>query len=162
GSLDFPFPVAVKTGTSEGYRDNWTIGYTREVTVGVWVGNFDRTPLRNSSGVTGAGPIFHAVMMAAQKQIAGHVNDPGEPLAGAPANVVRKQVCALSGMIANAWCPNTIAEWLPSEQSPASCSWHHQSDEGLVTVWPPQFRQWAADRHLTTNDARGLPRAAVE
>src|SRR5262249_38702999 len=42
GSLDFPFPVAVKTGTSEGYRDNWTVGYTRDVTVGVWVGNFDR------------------------------------------------------------------------------------------------------------------------
>jgi penicillin-binding protein 1C len=58
GSLDFPFPVAVKTGTSQAYRDNWTIGYTRDVTVGVWVGNFDRQPLRGSSGVTGAAPIF--------------------------------------------------------------------------------------------------------
>ena len=58
GSLDFPFPVAAKTGTSEGYHDNWAIGYTRDITVGVWVGNFDRTPLTNSSGVTGAGPIF--------------------------------------------------------------------------------------------------------
>ena len=54
-SLEFPFPVAVKTGTSQAYHDNWTIGYTRDVTVGVWVGNFDRTPLRDSSGVTGAG-----------------------------------------------------------------------------------------------------------
>ena len=45
GSLEFPFPVAVKTGTSQAYHDNWTIGYTRDVTVGVWVGNFDRTPL---------------------------------------------------------------------------------------------------------------------
>src|SRR5262249_54288058 len=67
GRLSFPFRVAVKTGTSEGYRDNWTVGYTRDVTVGVWVGNFDRTPLRNSSGVTGAGPIFHGVMLAAQR-----------------------------------------------------------------------------------------------
>ena len=63
--LDFPFPWRSKTGTSQAYHDNWTIGYTRDVTVGVWVGNFDRTPLRNSSGVTGAGPIFHAVMLAA-------------------------------------------------------------------------------------------------
>ena len=47
GSLEFPFPVAVKTGTSQAYHDNWTIGYTRDVTVGVWVGNFDRTPLRD-------------------------------------------------------------------------------------------------------------------
>jgi len=67
GALDFPFPVAVKTGTSQAYRDNWTIGYTRDVTVGVWVGNFDLTALRNSSGVTGAGPIFHAVMLAAAR-----------------------------------------------------------------------------------------------
>src|SRR4029077_12113854 len=62
-ALDFPFPVAVKTGTSQAYRDNWTIGYTRDVTVGVWVGNFDLSALRNSSGVTGAGPIFHEVML---------------------------------------------------------------------------------------------------
>ena len=71
GSLDFPFPVAVKTGTSQAYHDNWTIGYTRDVTVGVWVGNFDREPLRSSSGVTGAAPIFHAVMLAAAKRVRG-------------------------------------------------------------------------------------------
>ena len=70
GSLEFPFPVAVKTGTSQAYHDNWTIGYSRHVTVGVWVGNFDRKPLRNSSGVTGAGPIFHAVMLAAERRSA--------------------------------------------------------------------------------------------
>jgi penicillin-binding protein 1C len=149
GSLDFPFPVAVKTGTSQGYRDNWTIGYTREVTVGVWVGNFDRAPLMNSSGVTGAGPIFHAVMMAAQLHAAGHVLDPGVPLAAPPANVVRRQVCALSGMPANAWCPSQTAEWLPSEHAQAPCSWHHESDEGLVTVWPAEYRQWAAGHGLS-------------
>ncbi len=70
GSLEFPFPVAVKTGTSQAYHDNWTIGYSRHVTVGVWVGNFDRRPLRNSSGITGAGPIFHAVMLAAERRAA--------------------------------------------------------------------------------------------
>src|SRR5206468_3127544 len=68
GSLDFPFPVAAKTGTSQAFHDNWTVGYSRHVTVGVWVGNFDRRPLRNSSGVTGAGPIFHAVMLAAERR----------------------------------------------------------------------------------------------
>ena len=56
--------AAVKTGTSQAYHDNWTIGFTRDVTVGVWVGNFDPRPLTGSSGVTGAGPIFHAVMLA--------------------------------------------------------------------------------------------------
>jgi len=151
GSLDFPFPVAVKTGTSEGYRDNWTIGYTREVTVGVWVGNFDRAPLRNSSGVTGAGPIFHTVMLAAQRRTTGHLLDPGIPLASPPANVVRRQICALSGMLANEWCPSQIAEWLPIEDAELPCSWHHESDEGLITVWPAAYRQWASEHAPSTS-----------
>jgi penicillin-binding protein 1C len=152
GSLDFPFPVAVKTGTSEGYRDNWTVGYTREITVGVWVGNFDRAPLRNSSGVTGAGPIFHTVMMAAQRHVTGHLLDPSIPLAVPPANVVRRRVCALSGMLANEWCPSQSLEWLPVEDAQVPCSWHHQSDEGLLTVWPAEYRQWAAEHGLTRHD----------
>jgi penicillin-binding protein 1C len=152
GSLDFPFPVAVKTGTSEGYRDNWTIGYTREVTVGVWVGNFDRAPLMNSSGVTGAGPIFHAAMLAAQRHVTGHLLDPSIPLAAPPPNVVRRQVCALSGMLANEGCPSQIAEWLPVEGAELPCSWHHQSDEGLITVWPATYRQWASEHAPSTHD----------
>src|SRR5205085_3182607 len=72
-SLSFPFVVAAKTGTSQAYRDNWTVGYTRALTVGVWVGNFDRTPLVGSSGVTGAGPIFHDVMVAAVERVLGRL-----------------------------------------------------------------------------------------
>jgi penicillin-binding protein 1C len=161
GSLDFPFPVAVKTGTSEGYRDNWAIGYTREVTVGVWVGNFDREPLMNSSGVTGAGPVFHAVLMAAQQHVTGHILEPGSPLVAPTGNVVRRQVCALSGMLANAWCPTQTAEWLPTEDGQLPCSWHHQSDEGLVTVWPAPYRQWAADHGLSTHPVTTSGRSDV-
>jgi len=54
--------VAAKTGTSTDYRDNWTLGFTPDYTVGIWVGQFDNHPLQNISGVSGAGPIFHAVM----------------------------------------------------------------------------------------------------
>jgi penicillin-binding protein 1C len=61
--LRLPFKCAVKTGTSSTFRDNWTLGYTPEFTVGVWVGNFDNTPMQNVSGVTGAGPIFRDVML---------------------------------------------------------------------------------------------------
>ncbi|MCB1063698.1 MAG: penicillin-binding protein 1C [Verrucomicrobiae bacterium] len=60
--LRLPFRVAAKTGTSTDYRDNWTVGFTPEYTVGVWVGHFGNTSLQNVSGVSGAGPIFHAVM----------------------------------------------------------------------------------------------------
>lgn len=60
-SLTFPFRVAAKTGTSSNFRDNWCVGFTAEYTVGVWVGNFDQSPMQEISGVSGAGPIFHRV-----------------------------------------------------------------------------------------------------
>lgn len=56
--LRLPFRVAVKTGTSSSYRDNWALGYTPQHTVAVWAGNFDRTPMQGVSGVTGAAPIL--------------------------------------------------------------------------------------------------------
>ena len=60
-ALRFDYPVACKTGTSTDFRDNWTIGFTPEFSVGVWAGNFDGSPMREVSGVTGAGPILHAI-----------------------------------------------------------------------------------------------------
>lgn len=149
GSLELPFPVAVKTGTSQAYHDNWTIGYSRRVTVGVWVGNFDRTPLRNSSGVTGAGPIFHAVMLAAERRLSGSASDfSSEPIARPPATVVEREICALSGETANPWCPLRRHDTVAAESPEAPCRWHHQSDEGLLTMWPPEYRQWARARGL--------------
>ena len=158
GSLEFPFPVAVKTGTSQAYHDNWTVGYSRHVTVGVWAGNFDRTPLRDSSGVTGAAPIFHAVMLAAERRAAKDSDDSGLSTGAAPdaAGVVRREICALSGMAANTWCPTRQQEWIEPDASPLPCSWHHLSDEGLLTVWPPEYREWARTQGL--RDAPGVER----
>lgn len=61
--------VAVKTGTTDDKRDNWTVGYTRSVVVGAWVGNNDNSPMHPSlaSGVTGAAPIWRRIMLAALK-----------------------------------------------------------------------------------------------
>ena len=56
------FWSAAKTGTSKDMRDNWCIGFSRRYTVGVWVGNFDGSPMTNVSGVTGAAPIWLALM----------------------------------------------------------------------------------------------------
>jgi penicillin-binding protein 1C len=146
GSLEFPFPVAVKTGTSQAYHDNWTIGYTRDVTVGVWVGNFDRTPLRNSSGVTGAGPIFHAVMLAAVRRAGTGVSE-RMAIVERPDGLVEREVCATSGMPASPWCPARRRELLPADAG-APCTWHHQSDEGLLTIWPAQYQAWARQNGL--------------
>jgi penicillin-binding protein 1C len=67
-ALRLPFQCAVKTGTSSDFRDNWCIGFTRDLTVGVWVGNFDNTPMRGVSGVSGAGPIFQRTMLALHEE----------------------------------------------------------------------------------------------
>lgn len=131
-SLDFDFPVAVKTGTSQAYRDNWTVGYTRAVTVGVWVGNFDRSELRNSSGVTGAGPIFHAVMLAANR-----VHEP--VIVEKPDDLEREPVCALSGARPSLWCPTVDSEWLPRDGAVKFCDWHRKD----YVAWPAEYREWS-------------------
>jgi penicillin-binding protein 1C len=138
GSLDFPFRVAVKTGTSQAYRDNWAVGYTRDVTVGVWAGNFDRTPLRNSSGVTGAAPIFNAVMLAAVKRVRGSlpVGD-DEPIV-LPDRVELLPICAVSGARPSPSCPTTRSEWLPVDGPAEFCSWHRGGDVEL----PVEYGEW--------------------
>src|SRR5260221_6256948 len=159
-NLEFPFPVAAKTGTSQAYHDNWTIGYTRDVTVGVWVGNFDRTPLHLSSGVTGAGPIFHTVMLAANR---GRESMGAHEILAAPPGVEEVTICALSGMRANAWCPSRAKEWANPGDEALPCSWHHQSDEGVLTIYPPEYRAWAESAgnrsaRLETNEPLASPK----
>lgn len=60
--LHLPFKVAAKTGTTRNFRDNWTIGYTDDYVVGVWVGNARGEVMQGVSGITGAGPIFYKIM----------------------------------------------------------------------------------------------------
>jgi len=61
-ALSTPFWTAVKTGTSKDMRDNWTVGWSDKYTVGVWVGNSTGASMRQVSGVTGAGPVWHDIM----------------------------------------------------------------------------------------------------
>ncbi|PJZ30764.1 penicillin-binding protein 1C [Leptospira kmetyi] len=66
--LSTRFFTAVKTGTSQDMRDNWCVGYSKNYTVGVWVGNMDGSPMWDVSGVTGAAPIWNAVMNLLQER----------------------------------------------------------------------------------------------
>jgi penicillin-binding protein 1C len=116
--LELPFAVAVKTGTSKGYRDNWAIGFTREVTVAVWVGNFDGSPMVRSSGVTGAAPLFHDVMLAAMR---GRSPAPLVDRTG----LVEREVCALSGAAPGEHCAHRHGVgFVPGSEPPARCEMH--------------------------------------
>jgi penicillin-binding protein 1C len=84
-NLNTPFWSAVKTGTSKDMRDNWCIGFTDRYTVGVWIGNFEGDAMRGVSGVTGAAPAWHDIVVALHERVASH------PPA-APAGVTRATV----------------------------------------------------------------------
>jgi penicillin-binding protein 1C len=117
--LDLPFEVAAKTGTSKGYRDNWTLGFTREVTVGVWVGNFDGSPMQNVSGITGAGPLFRAAVAAAMRR-----REAAAVGFDAPPGLQQVTVCALSGGAPGAGCKHTVHEWVPKGHRVEPCTMH--------------------------------------
>jgi 1A family penicillin-binding protein len=85
--------VSVKTGTTNDLRDNWTIGYTPDYVVATWVGNNDNTPMNNiASGITGAAPIWHDIMVSLLKDKTPH------PISRPP-TVIQKKVCSISGLI---------------------------------------------------------------
>lgn len=69
--------VAVKTGTTDDKRDNWTVGYTKSLTAGVWVGNNDNSPMnpKIASGITGASPIWHYLMSELLKKYSDGIID---------------------------------------------------------------------------------------
>src|SRR4029450_3036375 len=65
------------------------------------------------------------------------------PVASAPDGLVEREICVLSGMPANPWCPSRQREHVPASDDEAPCSWHHLGDAGLVTVWPAKYQEWA-------------------
>lgn len=84
-ALSTPFWTAVKTGTSKDMRDNWTVGWSEHYTVGVWVGNSTGASMRQVSGVTGAGPVWHDIMRYLHREQASRA--PAIPAALARKNI---------------------------------------------------------------------------
>jgi penicillin-binding protein 1C len=113
--LKLPFDAAVKTGTTNEFRDNWTMGYTPDLAVGVWVGNADNTPMsEDTTGITGAAPIWNQFMQVAIQQITG-----GNPTGfSRPGGIVEHIICQASGTFPSNWCPNQVTEIFAGDQPP--------------------------------------------
>jgi 1A family penicillin-binding protein len=96
-------PAAVKTGTTTDWRDNWTVGYTPDLVVGVWVGNANNQPMERISGVDGAGPIWHDFI---------ELSLMGRPAQAfqRPPGIVEREICSLSGLLPTSYCPHTRRE----------------------------------------------------
>lgn len=165
--LMLPFPTAVKTGTSKDYRDNWTVGFTREYTVGVWVGNFDGTPMRRVSGISGAAPIYHDILLHLYRY-----HDPPPLLADPPEGIVHRRICPLSGQLVGQHCPHAIEELFlagtePTETCPMHRAYWVDARSGLLTQpdaphavqkvfihFPPLYQTWAHEMGYPTPPTR--------
>ncbi len=141
--LRLPFPAAAKTGTTSNYRDNWTLGYTPQRVVGVWVGNPDGHPMSHISGVDGAGPIWHDVMLAAQRQL------PIEPFVE-PLGIDRRDVCVTNGLAPGPDCPYRRSELYLAEDDVRPVETEYMRIDGKL-VWraPVELREWAREHSVS-------------
>ncbi len=113
-SLRLPFLAAGKTGTTNDFRDNWTLGFTPDLAAGVWVGNADYTPMEDTSGLTGAAPIWHDFMISAIDHLADGTPTPFTR----PDGIIERTICAVSGTEPSEWCPDQRIEFFAQDQPP--------------------------------------------
>jgi len=99
-ALHLSFQVAAKTGTSNDFRDNWTIGFTPDLATGVWVGNADYTPMVNTTGLSGAAPIWSQFMEYAVPYV---TNNNPTPFT-IPPEITEAIVCNTGGAEPSQWC----------------------------------------------------------
>ena len=114
-ALNLPFQVAAKTGTSNDFRDNWTLGFTPDLVTGVWVGNADYTPMVNTTGLSGAAPIWSQFMRYAVPYV---TNNNPTPFS-IPSGITEAIVCNTSGTEPSQWCRGgQRSEFFASDQLP--------------------------------------------
>ncbi len=150
-------PVAAKTGTSNDFRDSWAMGYTPEITVGVWVGNNDSTAMEEVAGANGAGTIWRDLMLDF------HGDRPAQPFPR-PSDIVEATICADTGSLASQACPHPIPEFFVAGSEPRTPDVTYQTvrvagdgsclaasytpvgeiREATYALYPPEFRDWVA------------------
>ena len=171
--LELSRPAAAKTGTTDDFRDAWTIGYTPDLVAGVWVGNSDNSPMINLPGAAGAGPIWHNFMEAA------HAGLPVRDFVRPP-GIVEYEICADSGARPTEHCPRRKVEVFAEDQPPLdeSHDWYqmvkidaltgllanefcpdHVVEKLMVVITDERGREWA---QAHPEYFGGLPLAPLE
>ncbi|NIN64926.1 MAG: PBP1A family penicillin-binding protein [Anaerolineae bacterium] len=149
-------PAAAKTGTTDDWRDSWTVGYTPDLVVGVWVGNSDNTPMDHVAGSTGAGHIWHNFM----ERVLAETPPKEFPI---PQGLVTAEICARSGQAPTELCPETKMELFVDGTAPTASDSIYQKigickvsgqratefcppevvEEKFFEVYPDESREWA-------------------
>jgi len=116
GTTEFPFSVALKTGTSQGYRDAWTVAWSDEYMVGVWIGRADSGTMTRVTGARAAAALTKAILLRLHGTGPGDLSDTGFP---PPDNHVPVELCAFTGKPGPTGCSQTLVEWLPASGAAA-------------------------------------------
>jgi membrane peptidoglycan carboxypeptidase len=139
--------AAVKTGTTTNFHDNWTVGYTPDLLVGVWVGNSNYQAMHNVTGLTGAAPIWAETMRSILQ------GRPDKPFTQ-PNGLIQFEICDLSGLLPTDACQHTKTEWFIAGTQPTTPDTFYQfSNTGeIVLNLPIEAHDWARSQGLPLLD----------
>lgn len=154
-------PIAAKTGTTNNFRDNWTVGFTPQLVTAVWVGNNDNEPMKDVTGLSGAAPIWHDVMLY-------YLHDKPVETWERPRGLVDVQVDALSGMLPTDHTERTVTELFLEGTQPTQPDNIHQVfrinrengklataytppelvEERVYQIFPPVAADWVSENGI--------------
>ncbi len=141
--LNLGVRVAVKTGTSSGFRDGWCVGFTREHTIAIWVGNPDGAPMNATLAVRSAAPLWNTITSHLLSQ-----GDSPLPPAQESRELQRKEVAKETGLIPRAGEPG-VMEWFLAGTAPDTSSETMYEKRGLrnALVLPTEYSGWCSGPH---------------
>ncbi len=171
GALEFPFPVAIKTGTSSRFRDAWAVAFSVRYLVGVWVGDPDFQPMNHLTGSTSAAELVKKILIALHADQRAGLDDLSFP---PPRGFKAARICALTGDLATDACDRVLLEWFRTTEYPVNhCRVHVRmavdnrtgapatsaTPREFVSVrtfvdLPPQYAEWAATAGLSAPPKR--------
>ena len=144
GVLNFPIQTAVKTGTSNDYRDAWSVGYNNDYTVGVWMGNLDRTAMNRITGAKGPAIVLRSIFAELNR------NHDTSPLYLSP-KLVQKDVCRDTGLPADGDCL-AYSEWfIPGSETSMVANGPSIQKEKVEMIQPSPGLSLAMDPRIPDN-----------
>ncbi|MBE9502619.1 MAG: penicillin-binding protein 1C [Proteobacteria bacterium] len=173
GTTEYPFPVAVKTGTSQGYRDAWAVAYSRNYIICIWTGRPDARPMNHLGGAGSSAHLAQKILLDLHKEQASGMTDFAF---SPPENYQRAEICTYTGEVTTGKCEPTFEEWFPPGQIPEEDR-HYQTftidgrNGLLATPWTPKdeverrifltlpaiFADWGARKGLPSSPKRFSP-----
>jgi len=145
GPTEFPFAVALKTGTSQGYRDAWTVAWSRKFMVGVWIGRGDAGTMSKLTGGNSSARLAHSLMLQMHATVPGDLAELNFP---PPPGRQAVELCVFGGKVSAGQCGQTLREWVRADEMPAvedMPTVPHGEGNHLAVAMPAMHRGWARE-----------------